>query len=54
MQFVKEGGQRSCLEARFYPTSLMASRDSRPRDPHYNSLRVLLLILDFKAKIKEF
>jgi hypothetical protein len=35
MQFAKEGGQRSCPEARFYPTLLRASRDSRPRDPHY-------------------
>jgi len=35
MQFAKEGGQRSYPRTRFYPTSLRASRDCRPRDPHY-------------------
>jgi hypothetical protein len=39
MQFAKEGGQRSCPRTRFYPASLRASRDCRPRDPHYNSSR---------------
>ena len=41
MQFAKERGQWSYPRTRFYPASLRASRDSRPRDPHYNSTSYL-------------